>query len=108
MSEDQPDKATRRGRLKNGNPGGDLSKAPRCGAKTRAGTPCQQAAMRGKQRCRMHGGGSTGPRTPEGMERMRRSKIKHGLKTKEAREVRKAIRELNRLCAAMVREETGE
>ncbi|WPB86419.1 HGGxSTG domain-containing protein [Sediminicoccus rosea] len=105
MNEEPPDKAMRRGRLKNGNPGGDLSKAPRCGAKTRAGTPCQQAAMRGKRRCRMHGGGSTGPRTPEGMARMRASKIKHGLKTKEAKELRKLIRELDRLCKPMAREE---
>ena len=104
MVEDQPNKATRRGRLKNGNPGGDLSKAPRCGAKTRAGTPCQQAAMRGKLRCRMHGGGSTGPRTPEGMERMRASKIRHGLRTKEARELRKLLRELDRLCRPMARD----
>ena len=36
---------TRRGWLKNGNPPGDFSKAPRCGAKTRRGTPCQCRAM---------------------------------------------------------------
>lgn len=108
MNEDQPDKATRRGRLKNGNPGGDLSKAPRCGAKTRAGAPCQQAAMRGKRRCRMHGGGSTGPRTPEGMARMRASKITHGLKTKEAIELRKLIRELDQLCRPMAEPERSE
>ena len=108
MSEDQPDKPTRRGRLKNGNPGGDMSKAPRCGAKTRAGTPCQQAAIRGKQRCRMHGGKSTGPRTAEGMERMRASKIKHGLKTKEALEFRKFMRELDRLCRPMAQKEKSE
>jgi hypothetical protein len=28
----------------------------RCGAKTRRGTPCQSPAVRGKRRCRMHGG----------------------------------------------------
>jgi hypothetical protein len=31
----------RRGWLKNGNPAGDLSRVPRCGAKTRRGTRCQ-------------------------------------------------------------------
>ena len=51
------------GRLKNGNAPGDFSKAPRCGAKTRRGTPCQCPAMAGKRRCRLHGGKSTGPRT---------------------------------------------
>src|SRR5690625_7696169 len=32
----------------------------RCGAKTRAGTPCKNGAM-ANGRCRMHGGKSTGP-----------------------------------------------
>ena len=32
----------------------------RCGAKTRKGTPCQNPAMKGKARCRNHGGKSTG------------------------------------------------
>jgi hypothetical protein len=36
----------------------------RCGAKTRAGTPCSKWALRGKTRCRNHGGLSTGPRVP--------------------------------------------
>ncbi len=33
-----------------------------CGAKTRAGAPCRNIPMK-NGRCRMHGGGSTGPRT---------------------------------------------
>lgn len=69
---------TRRGWLKNGNRPGDFRRAPRCGAKNRRGLPCQCAAMRGKRRCRLHGGLSTGPRTPEGLERLRRSRTKHG------------------------------
>jgi hypothetical protein len=38
--------------------------SPRCGAKTRNGTPCASPAVRGKKRCRMHGGakGSGAPR----------------------------------------------
>ena len=38
--------------------------APRCGARTRAGTPCKAPAVRGRKRCRMHGGarGSGAPR----------------------------------------------
>ncbi len=38
--------------------------SPRCGAKTRSGTPCKSPAVRGKKRCRMHGGafGSGAPR----------------------------------------------
>ena len=38
---------------------------PRCGAKTRRGTPCQcQALPNG--RCKLHGGMLTGAKTPEG------------------------------------------
>ena len=53
----------------------NLAKAPRCGAKTRAGHPCRQAAVAGRARCRMHGGakGSGGP----GGER--NGNFKHGL-----------------------------
>jgi hypothetical protein len=39
--------------------------ATRCGAKTRAGGACQCPAIRGRNRCRLHGGGSPGaPRGP--------------------------------------------
>lgn len=91
------DNPKRRGRLNNGNAGGDPDSAPRCGAKTRGGTPCRQAAMRGRLRCRMHGGASTGPRTVEGMERMRASKVTHGLRTREMRELRRVLWELDAL-----------
>ena len=33
-----------------------LFSAPRCGARTRAGTHCRAPRVRGKSRCRMHGG----------------------------------------------------
>jgi glucans biosynthesis protein len=33
-----------------------MNRAPRCGARTRSGKPCQSPAVRGKRRCRMHGG----------------------------------------------------
>ena len=39
---------------------GDLKKQPRCGARTRAGAPCQRPAIRGRKRCRLHGGLSPG------------------------------------------------
>ena len=44
----------------------DLRLAPRCGAKTRSGTPCQRPAMRGQKRCRLHGGLSPG--APRGVK----------------------------------------
>jgi len=66
-----------RGWLKNDNQPGDFSRAICCGAKTRPGTPCKSPAMR-NGRCRMHGGASTGPRTPEGLEGSRRANWKTG------------------------------
>ena len=56
--------------------------APRCWARTRAGHPCRSPAMR-NGRCRMHGGASTGPRTPEGLERCRMANFKHGMRSAE-------------------------
>ncbi|WP_373280597.1 HGGxSTG domain-containing protein [Methylomonas koyamae] len=40
-----------------------------CGAKTRAGTPCQQKAIFANGRCKWHGGCSTGPKTEAGKQR---------------------------------------
>ncbi|MBM3196266.1 MAG: hypothetical protein FJZ62_05930 [Chlamydiae bacterium] len=57
---------------------------PRCGAKTktRNGEPCRNGRIRGG-RCRMHGGKSTGPKTPEGLARLKLSRTKHGMYSKE-------------------------
>jgi hypothetical protein len=58
-----------------------IDKTPRallCGAKTRRnGTPCRGWGMP-NGRCWLHGGKSTGPKTPEGLERSRKSSWKHG------------------------------
>ena len=35
---------------------GPMLASPRCGAKIRAGGSCRSPAVRGKKRCRMHGG----------------------------------------------------
>jgi hypothetical protein len=42
----------------------------------------------------MHGGLSTGARTAEGQERIRKANTTHGLRTKENRQVAAMIREL--------------
>ena len=60
---------------------------PRCGARTRAGTPCQSPAM-GNGRCRMHGGTSTGPKTAAGLGRIRKARMIHGLYGAEMTELR--------------------
>lgn len=72
-----------------------MHKAPRCGARTRRGSPCQQAGM-ANGRCRMHGGKSTGPRTAEGIERLRRLRWKHGLRSRDAIERRRSLSRLLR------------
>jgi transcriptional regulator with XRE-family HTH domain len=47
-----------------------LREQARCGALARKGTACRQAVEPGRTRCKFHGGMSTGPRTPEGRERI--------------------------------------
>lgn len=42
---------------------------PTCGARTRAGKPCQRRPALGSRRCHLHGGKSTGPKSPEGVAR---------------------------------------
>ena len=69
----------------------NLGLAPRCGARTRAGCPCRAPAIRGKLRCRMHGGRSTGPRTAEGLARLRAAHTIHGCYTAEARALNRKI-----------------
>lgn len=70
--------------------------APRCGAKKRAGGTCRAAAMR-NGRCRLHGGASTGPRTVEGKERMRRAKTIHGAYSNQMAALRAMIRLLDKI-----------
>lgn len=45
------------------------NRKPVCGAKTRRGTSCQCKKLLRGGRCKLHGGMSTGPRTPEGKVR---------------------------------------
>ncbi len=91
--DEQRPHAKRRGRLKNGNPVGDFLRAPRCGARTRAGTPCRAPAMR-NGKCRLHGGRSSGPRTAAGLAKIREAKTKHGFYSAEAKAIRRHAREL--------------
>jgi len=85
----------RSGPLRNGNPRGNPNLAPRCGARTRQGCPCKGPAMR-NGRCRMHGGRSTGPRTAEGLARLRAARTRHGGYSAEARAFERSCRVLIR------------
>lgn len=77
-----------------------------CGARTRQGGSCGQLAMP-NGRCRYHGGMSTGPRTAEGLERMRASKITTGARTAEMRELQRTIRELKARTRQTLKAEAG-
>jgi hypothetical protein len=59
-------------------------------AKTRAGSPCQRAAAKGKRRCKLHGG-ADGIGAPRGE---RNGLYSHGLRTAEAISERRALRVL--------------
>ena len=68
---------------------GPMRSSPRCGAKTRAGSPCRSPAVSGRARCRMHGG-SKGSGAPVGNH----NALKHGAYTKEAKTLRAEARQL--------------
>lgn len=59
-----------------------------CGAKTRKGTPCRMKSEPGKNRCKFHGGKSTGARTPEGIERIREAQRRRWARVRQQRETR--------------------
>ena len=70
----------------------------RCHAKTRRGTPCLKPALKGKTRCQLHGGKSTGARTAEGLQKLRGIHFVHGQRTRKSIEDhRRFMREIKRL-----------
>ena len=74
-----------------------LREATRCGARTRHGKRCQSPIVKGKRRCRMHGG-AHGSGAPKGE---RNGNYRHGFYTAEAITERRAL-------AAMIRDLTGD
>ncbi len=54
----------------------------KCGAKNRQGKPCRKHPMKGKQRCGLHGGKSTGAITPKGIANSAAGPLKHGAYSK--------------------------
>ncbi len=63
----------------------------RCGAKTRRGTLCRNPVVTNRARCRMHGAGSTGPRTVEGKALAAAGHWRHGRRSRAHVEKIKAI-----------------
>lgn len=66
---------------------GPMQASQRCGAQTRNGEPCRAPALRGKTRCRMHGG-AAGSGAPFGNG----NAVKHGFFSRDALEERKFVR----------------
>lgn len=61
-----------------------MDTTPKCQAHARSGKQCGNYAVKGKRVCKLHGGYSTGPRTAEGLERIKKARIIHGRYSAEA------------------------
>ena len=72
-----------------------LANAPRCGARTRAGTPCRSPAVGGRARCRMHGGAKG-----SGAQRGNRNAWKHGACSAEFKAIARYVRASRHLVRA--------
>lgn len=73
----------------------------RCNASSkRTKQQCKAPAIKGKTKCRTHGGRSTGPKTAEGKARCAEAKTVHGWETRKGRIERgEAMRRLRHLEA---------
>ena len=77
----------------------------RCLAKTRRGTLCQNPAIGGRTRCKLHGGKSTGPKSIEGKARVVAANTTHRRRSREHVEKVKAINaELRQLTYELKRD----
>jgi hypothetical protein len=70
-----------------------LNQAPRCCARTRRETSCQSPAVRGRARCRFHGGADG-----IGGQPGNRNAFRHGRYTAEAITQRREVAALLRAC----------
>jgi glucans biosynthesis protein len=76
------------------NPVHRIGDPPRCGASNRKGEPCRAPSMKGKTRCRLHGGKSlSGEIHPN---------YRHGLFTREAFMERRLLRRLLKECRDLI------
>lgn len=77
-----------------------------CTAKSkRTGNQCRAAAIKGKTKCRTHGGLSTGPKTQAGRDRIAAANTTHGRETRKVRAERKLalirLADIDRLAREM-------
>jgi hypothetical protein len=75
--------------------------APRCGAKTKHnnGNPCRAPVVRGKKRCRIHGGAQG-----SGGQLRNTNALKHGYAAAEIKRFRKAVKTIVREAKLLTKE----
>jgi hypothetical protein len=93
--------ATRAGDEKMSKRTNSFADMPRCGARTRAGTPCRRIGSARNHRCVLHGGRAGAPPGE------RNGRWRHGNLTKEAKAHRRAIRDLLREADNFLKGNTG-
>jgi hypothetical protein len=74
----------------------NIRASARCGAKTRAGSFCKCPSMKGRMRCRLHGGRNTGPPRGSG-----NGNYRDGTYTAEALDERQWLRSVVRTYAKL-------
>jgi hypothetical protein len=76
---------------------------PICEAKSKqSGQRCRNFASKGKRVCRIHGGRSTGASTVRGRTNQKKASLKHGLRSREAIEEKRKVREFIKACKAAI------
>lgn len=75
--------------------------APKCGAKTKSnnGKPCRCPAVKGKTRCRVHGGAKG-----SGAKRGNINALKHGEYTQEAKAFKQDIRQTIKISKDLIKD----
>mgnify|MGYP001184081578 CR=1 FL=1 len=67
------------------------------------GTTCQRPAYKHNGRCGLHGGLSTGARTPEGLKRISEARLKHGRMTKDKLAEQRRLADEGRILKARLK-----
>jgi hypothetical protein len=81
----------------------EITQGQDCGARTRSGNPCRSPAVRGKRRCRMHGGAAG-----SGAPMRNKNALRHGHYSAEAIAQRRELAELIRQSRATLAEGEAE
>jgi hypothetical protein len=79
-----------------------MHESPRCGARTRSGAACRAPAVKGKARCRRHGGGA-GSGGQAGNRNARKDGYYSAAEKAQRRRFMDFVRECNRVLAEIDR-----